>query len=65
MALSKHLKKWHLPAKSAILKKKYNGMGWDGRALLIPALKSNHSIEKIIFVLGSYEFFERLEGKIR
>jgi hypothetical protein len=26
--------------------------------------KSNHNIWKIIFVLGSYEYLERLEGKI-
>ena len=37
--------------------------GWDGRALLVRPSKSNNSIQKNIFVLGSY--LKRLEGKIR
>ena len=39
--------------------------GWDGRALLVQPSKSNHSIWKILFVLGSYEYLERLEGTVR
>ena len=32
---------------------------------LVQPSKSNHSIWKILFVLGADEYIERLEGKIR
>ena len=37
--------------------------GWDGRALLVQPSKSNRGNTKKN--LGSYEYLERLEGKIR
>ena len=40
-------------------------MGWDGHALLVRPSKMHHSIWKILFVLGAYEYLERQEGKIR
>ena len=39
--------------------------GWDGRALLVQPSKSNRRNWKFLFVLGSCEYLERLEGKIR
>ena len=39
--------------------------GWDGSALLVQPSKSNRSNWQILFVLGSYEYLERLEGRIR
>ena len=39
--------------------------GWDDHALLVPALTNPSEEFKIIFVLGSYESQERLEGKTR
>ena len=32
--------------------------GWDGRALLVRTSKIHHSIRKILFVLGAYEYLE-------
>jgi hypothetical protein len=40
-------------------------MGWDGRALLDRPSRIPHRNSKILFVLGSYEYPERLESKIR
>ena len=40
-------------------------MGWDGCALLVQPSVIPHKNSKILFVLGSYEYLERLEGKIR
>ena len=40
-------------------------MGCDGCALLVQPLKSDHSKWKILLVLSSYEYLERLEGKTR
>ena len=39
--------------------------GQDGRALLVRPSRIPHWISKIIFVLGSYEFLEMLQGKVR
>ena len=39
--------------------------GRDGRALLVRPSRIPRWISKIIFVLGSYEFLEMLEGKVR
>ena len=43
----------------------YFRKGWDGRAQLVQPSKSNHGNRKILFVLGFYQYLERLEGKIR
>ena len=40
-------------------------IGWIRHALLVQPSKSNSSNWKILFVLDSYEYLERLEGKIR
>ena len=40
-------------------------IGWIGHALLVQPSKNYHSNRKILFVLGLYEYLERLEGKIR
>ena len=40
-------------------------ISWIGHTLLVQPSKSNCSNWKILFVLGSYEYLERLEGKIR
>ena len=40
-------------------------MGPDGRALLVQPSKINRGNRKILFVFYSYEYLERLEGKIR
>jgi hypothetical protein len=39
-------------------------MGWDGRALLVRPSKIPHRNKKNLFVLGSNESLERLNGKI-
>ena len=39
--------------------------GQDGRALLVQPSRLPHRISKILFVLGSYEYLTRLEGKVR
>ena len=40
-------------------------MDWDGRALLGRPSKLPQRNQKIIFVLGTKEYVERREGKIR
>ena len=49
--------------KSAILTLFQKGLGWP--CPVSGALKTQHSIWKILFVLGADEYLERLEGKIR
>ena len=38
-------------------------MGWDGCSLLVTTPRIPHRNQKILFVLGSYEYLERLKGK--
>ena len=40
-------------------------IGWIGHALLVQPSKSNRGNWKVLFILGSYEYLERLKGKIR
>ena len=50
-------------SKSAILAIFQEELGW--LCPISAAPNSNHGNWKILFVLGSYEYLERLEGKIR
>ena len=49
--------------KSAILAIFQKGLGWQ--CPVSAALKTHHSIWKILFALGADEHLERSEGKIR